>query len=85
MLADDVVLKKENLPPEVLDQEQGRGPAVLDPNIDLASLTRARVVQALQQQNGNKLRSAKILGVSRRSLYRLIEKYHIKPGEIRSK
>lgn len=81
MLADDEVLLRENLPPEVLDGSTS-GETVVVPDADLASLTRARVVQSLQQEHGNKLRAAKALGVSRRSLYRLIEKYHVDPREI---
>lgn len=81
ILADDEQLRRENLPPEVLlGPDHHRGPLPADG--DLASLTRARVVQALQQQQGNKARSAKTLGVSRRSLYRLIEKYKIDPQEL---
>ncbi len=79
ILADDEMLLKENLPPEVLNRAAATLPST---DGDLASLTRARVVQALQQQQGNKLRSAKTLGVSRRSLYRLLEKYQIEPHEI---
>lgn len=82
MLADDETLLKENLPPEVLENVSLTNHTVIDADSDLASLTRARVVQALQQENGNKLRSAKTLGVSRRSLYRLLEKYHIEPSEL---
>ncbi len=84
MLADDEILLKENLPPEVLGSVGSGKHVLLSQEGDLASLTRARVVQALQQENGNKLRSAKVLGVSRRSLYRLLEKYHIDPMEINS-
>lgn len=83
MLADDEVLLKENLPPEVIKLDSS-SEAVVVPDADLASLTRARVVQSLQQEHGNKLRAAKALGVSRRSLYRLIEKYHVDPSEIGS-
>jgi DNA-binding NtrC family response regulator len=84
MLADDEVLLKENLPPEVLSGDNSVGPTALVPDADLASLTRARVVQSLQQEHGNKLRAAKALGVSRRSLYRLIEKYHVQNSEMGS-
>ena len=84
ILADDEVLKRENLPPEVNGQSSSSGSTVLAPDVDLASLTRARVVQALQHEGGNKLRAAKSLGVSRRSLYRLIEKYHIERNEVNS-
>ncbi|MEQ8617160.1 MAG: sigma-54 dependent transcriptional regulator [Lacipirellulaceae bacterium] len=81
ILASDELLRRENLPPEVLspDDTSSSSPAMAD--ADLASLTRARVVQALQKENGNKLRSAKALGVSRRSLYRLIEKFQIDATE----
>lgn len=82
ILADDETLRKDNLPPEVLGQVGGNGGAIVAPEIDLAALTRARVVQALQHEGGNKLRAAKALGVSRRSLYRLIEKYQVEPAEI---
>lgn len=82
ILSDDEVLRKDNLPPEVLGQTSSPASAVLAPDVDLASLTRARVVQALQHEGGNKLRAAKALGVSRRSLYRLIEKYQVDPTEL---
>lgn len=82
ILADEDVLCRSNLPPEVYGSQAPKSHAVLETDTDLATLTRARVVQALQQEQGNKLRSAKILGVSRRSLYRLLEKYHITADEI---
>ncbi|QDT00256.1 sigma-54-dependent transcriptional regulator [Adhaeretor mobilis] len=84
LLADDEILRQENLPPEVLNAPHSLQSAAVRSDADLASLTRARVVQALQEENGNKLQSAKTLGVSRRSLYRLIEKYNIKPSELHS-
>jgi DNA-binding NtrC family response regulator len=47
------------------------------PEMDLASLNRAHVAQMFRREQGNKLRTAKALGISRRSLYRLLEKYRI--------
>lgn len=41
----------------------------------LASIEKARVIEVLNLQKGNKSRAAQVLGVSRRSLYRLLEKY----------
>lgn len=81
MLADDETLLKCHLPPELLAHKPAADTPT-PPEVDLASLTRARVVQALQQSHGNKLRAAKALDISRRSLYRLIEKFHIERDEI---
>jgi transcriptional regulator with PAS, ATPase and Fis domain len=41
----------------------------------LAAIERAHVVSVLERMQGNKARAARVLGVTRRSLYRLIEKY----------
>ena len=43
----------------------------------LADLERNRVLEVLELERGNKARAAKTLGLSRRSLYRLLEKYGI--------
>jgi len=43
----------------------------------LASIEKARVVEVMQAQRWNKSRGAQVLGISRRSLYRLLEKYGI--------
>ncbi|MAT70609.1 MAG: two-component system response regulator [Planctomycetaceae bacterium] len=82
ILSDDEVLKRENLPAEVLAAEHDPQAAMMDPEADLAAITRAHVVQTLTREHGNKLRAARSLGISRRSLYRLLEKYDIKKDEI---
>jgi transcriptional regulator of acetoin/glycerol metabolism len=81
MLADDECLRCEHLPPEVVRDARLRPPAAQAVDGDLASLTRAHVVQTLRREKGNKLRSAKSLGVTRRSLYRLLDKYRIQDAE----
>jgi DNA-binding NtrC family response regulator len=43
----------------------------------LRNVERRHVVSVLQDENGNKVRAAKTLGISRRALYRLIDKYHL--------
>lgn len=82
ILADDERLCKRNLPPEVLGIRAPSRQLRCDPGIDLASLTRARIVQALKETSGNKLRAAETLGVNRRSLYRYIDKYRIQAEEM---
>jgi DNA-binding NtrC family response regulator len=43
----------------------------------LADIQRAHIVDVLQRERGNKARTARALGLNRRSLYRLLEKYSI--------
>jgi DNA-binding NtrC family response regulator len=47
----------------------------------LREVERRHVVTVLQEENGNKVHAAKVLGISRRALYRLIEKYRLSPSE----
>ena len=48
----------------------------------LAAIERAHIVEILRRERGNKARAARALGVNRRSLYRLLEKYQIGQGEL---
>jgi DNA-binding NtrC family response regulator len=50
-------------------------------SFDLETLLRRQVQLALNEMKGNNVHAAKALGVSRRSLYRLIEKYGLEPGK----
>lgn len=45
---------------------------------ELASIERAHIVEVLTREGGNKARAARALGINRRSLYRLIDKYEIR-------
>jgi len=47
---------------------------------DLERVERRHVEDVLRRNNGNKVQAAKALGVSRRSLYRLIDKYGLVDG-----
>jgi two-component system response regulator AtoC len=40
-------------------------------------MERRTIQAALQQTKGNKVQAAKLLGISRRALYRLIAKYRL--------
>ena len=48
---------------------------IIGGNVDLASVTSAHVKSVLAQHKGNKAQTARALGINRRSLYRLLEKY----------
>ncbi|HBE66960.1 MAG TPA: sigma-54-dependent Fis family transcriptional regulator, partial [Planctomycetaceae bacterium] len=43
----------------------------------LDDIARTHVIEALRQSGGNKAKAARILGIHRRKLYRLLEKYEI--------
>ncbi len=43
--------------------------------VDLESLSRMHVLEVLRRNGGNKAKSARALGIGRRSLYRLLEKF----------
>jgi DNA-binding NtrC family response regulator len=49
---------------------------------ELSSIERAKVIEVLRREGGNKTRAAKTLGIDRRKLYRLVDKYEIKNSEI---
>lgn len=83
ILCDEGTIHLENLPKEVLTAPTG----VPDPKPeladDLASLQRSKVVEVLRREFGNKAKAARALGIERRKLYRLLEKYAIDDSEIR--
>ena len=64
----------DDLPPELLNGEARLIPTV-GGSADLDSLNRAHVLSVLKQNHGNKAQTARALGINRRSLYRLLEKY----------
>ncbi len=86
ILADDQFITTDELPAIVLHTPSAT-PAIgtasngsVMPLIDdgtLSAIEKARVVEVMQKQKGNKSRAAQVLGISRRSLYRLLEKYNL--------
>ena len=79
IMADGRVIHLQDLPGEIAatrDDACDAPPtgAVTD---DLATIQRAHVVDVLRRERGNKARAARALGVNRRSLYRLLDKFDI--------
>jgi transcriptional regulator with PAS, ATPase and Fis domain len=74
ILADGALVRWQDLPLEVRSAPvESRG---MDGAGDkLEDIERAHVAEVLEREQGNKARSARALGVSRRSLYRLLERY----------
>jgi DNA-binding NtrC family response regulator len=83
ILAEDNTITLEDLPREVARHarvETPPGTAVLDTATDtrkLDDLQRAHIVAVLEQEQGNKARTARVLGIHRRKLYRLLDRYGI--------
>jgi DNA-binding NtrC family response regulator len=78
ILADDDRIRLENIPPEIVDQVQRHsryGPAK---DVDLFTHMRRHVLDTYERHNGNKSRTARALRISRRTLYRLLEKYGVR-------
>jgi transcriptional regulator with PAS, ATPase and Fis domain len=78
ILSDDKCIGVEALPREVVAGRPASGAAIhTAAGENLADIQRAHIVEVLTRERGNKARTARALGVNRRSLYRLLEKYRI--------
>jgi DNA-binding NtrC family response regulator len=82
ILADDTTIQLYDLPAEIT-RSKGYSHAQTPINGDrLEDMERAHVVEILNRERGNKARAARALGVNRRSLYRILEKYRITDKEL---
>ena len=79
ILCDSSVIGVSDLPKELTGSSPGGSNSAPAPvaTDDLAGLERAHIMDVLRRERGNKARAARALGVNRRRLYRLIEKYDI--------
>jgi DNA-binding NtrC family response regulator len=83
IMADGGVIRLADLPHELSGGCTTCSPAAMSHGgDDLASIERAHIIDVLKRERGNKARAARVLGVNRRSLYRLLEKYEIRPGGV---
>jgi DNA-binding NtrC family response regulator len=86
ILADDQMILVDDLPNDLLyEAEAARqtGGAGAEPPIsdELAALQRSHVLEILKRERGNKARAARALGVNRRSLYRMLDRYGIQSAD----
>ena len=82
IMAEDRTIRLRDLPREVCDTSPDAQHENHYGTDDLASIERAKVVDVLRREEGNKTRAARALGVDRRKIYRLVEKYEIKDEEL---
>ena len=81
IMSDDRVLRLRDLPREVATLN-GPAPTLQIAGDDLSAIERAKIIEVLRREQGNKTRAAKKLGIDRRKLYRLVEKYDIQATEV---
>jgi len=84
ILSDSGTIRLQDLPREVGSPTatgDTAAPSVVTD--DLATIQRSKVVEVLRRERGNKSKAARALGVDRRKLYRLLEKFSISDAELR--
>jgi DNA-binding NtrC family response regulator len=76
ILAEESLITLDDLPEAIVEAAPSSQAPSGDP-LHLREVERRHVQAILDQEKGNKVRTAKVLGISRRALYRLIDKYHL--------
>ena len=82
ILCDSETIQVKDLPREVLFHTTSKLERPSETTDDLGTIQRCKVVEVLKREAGNKSKSARALGVDRRKLYRLLEKYSITEAEL---
>jgi DNA-binding NtrC family response regulator len=81
ILAEGDVLTPDDLPENLTAAASRPAPAAPPSPDDLDGVEGRHVRDVLERMGGNKVRAARALGVSRRTLYRLIERHHLHQNE----
>jgi len=77
ILADDGIIRVADLPHDVISGRKVDAPVANVETDDLSAIERSKIIEVLKRKGGNKSRAARALGIDRRKLYRLVEKYKI--------
>jgi DNA-binding NtrC family response regulator len=82
ILSDDSTILLQNLPPELrkidksIAADSPSAPlAVIGDAIPMDSISKMHITEVLRRNQGNKAKAARELGIARRSLYRMLEKF----------
>jgi len=74
----DGIIEEKDLPPHIRSGDRQIHPFELpDEGVVLDDLEKNLIQQALEKAGGNKTRAAQLLGITRRRLYSLMERFHI--------
>lgn len=77
ILADDGLIRLADLPHDIVNSRKTDLPIAEPDTDDLSMIERSKIIEVLKRKGGNKSRAARALGIDRRKLYRLVEKYKI--------
>jgi len=80
ILAEDNLITLDDLPETITEPLAEAGKSNGSPDL-LREVERRHVQEILRRERGNKVHTAKALGVSRRAVYRLIAKYHLEESK----
>ena len=78
LLADDTTIRVNDLPREITREQTESKQRNAG---ELAHVERAKIVEVLLREKGNKTIAARTLGIDRRKLYRLLDRFKIDPRE----
>jgi DNA-binding NtrC family response regulator len=81
VLADDGVITLDDLPREIVTGSRTAPLTLPVESQRLDEIEKAHIQDVLQREAGNKARAAKALGIHRRKLYRLLERYNLHNAE----
>lgn len=85
ILAEDHTITTEDLPHEVVEPKSADSfPVSSAPVRRLDLIEKAHIIEVLRGENGNKARAARTLGIHRRKLYRLLDRFQIDETTYRS-
>ena len=82
ILAEEHTVTVDDLPETIVEDRSTTAPAPGEDPCFQRAMERRHVLDMLRQAKGNKVQAAKILGISRRALYRLISKYHLSEDDL---
>jgi two-component system response regulator HydG len=75
VICKDIVVEPKHLPPAIL--RASKSTAGIQPDQDNSSITQQRIMDAISASGGNQTKAARLLGVSRITLWKWIKKFNI--------
>ena len=77
VLGDDNTITIDDLPSEIVDGSTGPVKRLSPDTSRLDEIEKAHIVEILEREKGNKAKAARALGIHRRKLYRMLERFDL--------